>query len=182
MVNRSRKRCSACGRQRRFRKRFHAWTAAPRRDASVDLHREIALDELVKPAVGPQTCECAVEQRLDLRVRLGNRNGDAVAEELGFEVRAPLQFAAPFRGCAMQPEHEADAVVEDVVDLTLDERIAREIWVFEGADGAGAEEGAQERLVRRVLGNADAFALQRFRADVEILAITLAGKAAGVWK
>ncbi len=70
----------------------------------------------------------------------------------------------------MQPEDEADAVVEDVVDLALDERIAREIGVLVRLDGAGAEEGAQERLVRRVLGDADALALQRLGRDLHRLA------------
>src|SRR4029079_10749538 len=79
----------------------------PARPHSIDFDGEIALDQLVEAAIGAQLGERTVDQGFDLRVGLGNGDGNAVAEELWLEVWAALKLTAALRGGAVQAEHRA---------------------------------------------------------------------------
>ena len=93
--------------------------------------------------------------RLELGVLAVDGDADAVAEILGLAERSALELAAGPRGRAVEPERQADAVVEQQVGGTDDERITGQLGRFEGADRAVAEERAQVGLVRRTLGDRD---------------------------
>ena len=104
---------------------------------------------------------------------------NAVAEVLGLAERAALELAAGLRRRAVEPEGEADAVVEQEVCRAADERVAGELRRLVGADRAVAEERAKIGLVRGALGDGDLPALEPFRGDVEPAGAALGRKAGG---
>ncbi len=75
-----------------------------------------------------------VDQALELGVLALDGDADAVAEILGLGERPALELAAGLGGGAVEPERQADAVVEQQIDGADDERIARQLGRLEGAD------------------------------------------------
>ena len=120
-----------------------------------------------------------IDHGLELRVVALDRNADAVAEILGLRERSAFELAAGLRGRAVEPEREADPVIEQEVGGTDDERIAGKLDGFEHADRAVAEERAQVGLVRGALGDRDLHSLQAFGRGVELGHRALAGEAGG---
>ena len=116
---------------------------------------------------------------LELLVLAVDGDRHPVAEVLGLAERSALELAAGLGARAVEPEGEADAVVEQQLDRAADERIAGKLGRLVGADRAVAEERAQIGLVRRSLGDGDLLALEPFGGDVEAAGGALGRKAGG---
>src|SRR4029079_16074289 len=97
---------------------------------------------------------------LQLGIAALYRNADAIAEILGLHERAAPELAAGLGGCAIEPERQADAVVEQEVHGAGDETVAGQLLRLVGADRAVAEERPQVGLVRRLPGDGDPPAFQ----------------------
>ena len=79
---------------------------------------------------------------------------------LRIEVRPALQLAAGFGVRTVEPEDEADAVVEQQRYGPVHEGVARLFRGIEELDLAVAKEGAQILLMRRAFGHGDLLALE----------------------
>src|SRR5262249_10871252 len=111
--------------------------------------REVAQQQLLVAPALPQALERGVDHVLERDVAALDGDADAIAEILGLNERPASELAACLRGGAVEPERQADAVIEQQVDRAGDERVARQLHRLVGPDRAVAEEGAQVGLVRR---------------------------------
>src|SRR5581483_1641683 len=95
--------------------------------------RKIPQHQLLVAAALAQAAQCGVDEGLELLVVAVHRDGDAVTEVLGLAERPALELAAGLGRRAVEPERQADAVVEQEVDGARDERVAGELRCVEGA-------------------------------------------------
>ena len=137
---------------------------------------EVLQHQLVDAAAGADAAQGAVEVGFQLGIRLRHRDCNALAEIARFQERAATQLAAFLRRRAVDPQHQADAVVEHQVELALHQRVAGALGRFERLDLTEPEEFRQIRLVRRALDHADAPAFETVRRDLELDALARTGE------
>src|SRR5689334_19695339 len=79
---------------------------------SVNARWKVALYQLLKPATLAYPHERCIDQHFNLWIVAGNSDGKAVAEIFGLEIGTAPELAALPSERAVEPERQADAVVE----------------------------------------------------------------------
>src|SRR5690606_18952165 len=91
----------------------------------IDSEWEIACDKFDEPPARPHLPQRSIQFGFELTVSFLHDDSDTVAEEFRLKEGIAFKFAALIRRRTVEPERQADGVIEDHVDLAPLESVPR---------------------------------------------------------